>query len=76
MTVPAGGVKLEDVRDPRGLQRGMVDFAAGDVGLVVLAVDDEGGREAGFEVEIQRGAALFVVKIGRANQHGKVRPAA
>jgi hypothetical protein len=46
VAVAAGGVEQEFVRDFGLQQRGVVDLAADDVALVVVAVDDEGGGMA------------------------------
>ena len=50
VAVAAGGVEQELVRDFAFQQRGVVHLAADDVGLVVVAVYDERGRDAGLQV--------------------------
>lgn len=52
VAVAAGGVEQKFVRHLGLQQRGVVDLAADDVGLVVVTVDDERGRDGGLEVQI------------------------
>ena len=55
----AGGVEEELVGDAGGVERFLIGFAAGDVGGVVVGVDEEGWGDGGGEVKVWGGAAVW-----------------
>ena len=72
----AGGVEEELVGDAGGVERVLIGFAAGDVGGVVVGVDEEGWGDGGGEVEVRGGAAVWSGEVGRVDEDGEVGAAA